>query len=570
MSSMKHLILTVCAILSVNFALHGYTNPAEKKIIHFGWCYPRTAEELLKLDLREFEAHCPFDGIGIYPHITLQQDGKTVSYNPARSAGNPPLLKWEDLQELVPGLRRLQETRLKHNFIRSNCSIFNGNWFDDEAWKRSLNCFSLLARLAKEAGFEGLCLDPEGYPYTKMPFMFRPEYGHTFEETAAQVRKRGKKWIEELNRQFPDLTLFVFFRSICISPRQAEHPELFSPVRDALLEAFFNGVYDGAPETMRIVDGQETPGYYASSDMDYARIVTTYHRFGDAWIDKANRDKYKKITSMGMSLYLDSYIKREKPVRWDHHNNPLYSDLAVLLAHNVANCLNHADEYVWLWCENGTFWPGAPFSMKGKTAYKFWDEVIPHCTEAIQFGMDWSKGLTPAAGRNIVRNGTLEPGGNGSAEGPDRQESGISEWSSWQAGRTPKGTIVPENGMVRFVNVIDGSIAQSFDVKPGKKYILTARCKNESRVSTPQISFFFSDAAGQGLWDIREYDFFTEQEADGWTRGTMRITIPDGRNITQLTITVGVVGDQDPSGKDQGVLFDDVALYEVEYPWEKN
>ena len=569
MKSMKHLILTVCAILSVNVALFGYTSPAEKKLIYFGWCCPRTAEELLKTDIGEFDAHCPFDGIGIYPVVTIQRDGKTVSYNPAWSAGNPPLLKWEDFQEMVPALRRLQETRLKHNFIRSNCSVFNGNWFDDEAWKRTLNCYSLLARLAKEAGFEGLCLDLEGYPYTKMPFKFHPEYGHTFEETAAQVRKRGKEWIEELNRQYPDLTLFTFLWSTCDTPYQAAHPEMFSTGRDALLEAFYNGVYDGAPETMKIVDGQETRGYCASTDMDYERIVSLYHRFGDAWIDKANCDKYKKITSMGISLYLDSYVKKNKPTRWDHHN-PLFPDLTELLAHNVANSLSHADEYVWIWCENGTFWPGAVFSKNDKTTFKFWDESIPHCTEAIRFGRDWAKGLTPATGKNIVRNGAMEPGKNGSAAGPEQKESGILEWSSWQAGRTPKGTIVPENGMVRFVNVTEGSISQSFDsVKAGKKYILMARCKNESSVSTPQLGFFYRDSTGQGMWDMQEYGFFTEKEADGWSRGTMRITVPDGRDITQLTITVGVSGEQDPSGKDKGVLFDDAALYEVEYPWEK-
>ena len=78
------------------------------------------------------------------------------------------MLSWDDFKEWVTALRRLQQgTRLKHNFIRTNCAAFNGNWFDDEVWKRTLNNYGMMARLAKEAGFEGLCLDLEGYAVTK-------------------------------------------------------------------------------------------------------------------------------------------------------------------------------------------------------------------------------------------------------------------------------------------------------------------------------------------------------------------------------------------------------------------
>ncbi|MBO4491238.1 MAG: hypothetical protein J5944_07755 [Lentisphaeria bacterium] len=571
MKSTRHLILTVCAILAMNFAVHGYTDPAEKKIIYFGWDGPTTAEDFLNMDIREIDAHCPFDGIGFCPVFPIiNRDGKTILYTPTWAAGNPPVLAWENLQELVPALRRLQETRLKHNFIRINSAMFNGNWFDDEIWRRTLNNYGLMARLAKEAGFEGFCLDVEPYPYTKFPFKFRREYGHTFEETEAQVRKRGKEWIEEMNRQFPNLTLFTFFWTSRDTQHQAAHPEARRDENDALLHAFFNGVYDGAPETMKIVDGQEARGYYASTDMDYERITANYHRYADAWIDGSNRDKFKKITSMGISLYLDSYVKKDKPTRFDHHNDN-FPDLTTLLAHNVMNSLSHADEYVWLWCEHGTFWPNARFAKykKDDRTFKFWDELIPHCTEAIRFGRDWAKGIAPATGKNILRNGAMEPGETGSTGGPEQKKSGINGWSSWQAGSSPKGSIVPENGSVRFVNVTDGNISQTFETKAGRKYILTARCKNESLFSTPQLGFFYRDKGGQGLWDFQEVNLFTEEEADGWTRSTMLITVPDGLKITHLTVMVGVKGEQDPSGKDKGVLFDDAALYEVEYPWEK-
>jgi hypothetical protein len=36
-----------------------------------------------------------------------------------------------------------------------------------------------------------------------------------------------------------------------------------------------------------------------------------------------------------------------------------------------------------------------------------------------------------------------------------------------------------------------------------------------------------------------------------------------------MTVCVGVSGSQDPKGEDKGILFDDIEMYRVEYPWMK-
>ena len=64
-----------------------------------------------------------------------------------------------------------------------------------------------------------------------------------------------------------------------------------------------------------------------------------------------------------------------------------------------------------------------------------------------------------------------------------------------------------------------------------------------------------------GLWNIRLYRRFTEKEPDGWSRATILFSIPTEYDISAFSITVGVRGTQDPSGKDKGVYFDDVVLY---------
>ncbi|MBQ6472682.1 MAG: hypothetical protein IJJ33_11910 [Victivallales bacterium] len=554
------LYLLCCFWLSLASIAHS----AQKKIIHFGFVSPSSPELFTEEAMKKLEGNCPFDGIGINPVIRLQREGKTIVYQPLHHVGSPYLLTKEDFRELIPAYRKLQETRLKHNFFIINSSPFNVDWFDDEGWKRTLNNFSLLAWAANEAGFDGLCLDLEPYALTKLPFMFRTHLGHTFQETSAQVRRRAKEWIEELNRQFPNLTLFTFYwASRCNSPFLARHPEILENSKDGLTLAFFNGVYDGAPETMTIVDGNESPGYHAATEMDYARITGRYHRFASSWIDAGNRERFWRITSMGISFYLDSYVKRKNPGKYNlfaQSDNPTQ-----LLATNVSHALDYADEYVWFWCEKGNFWPEV-FPSK----YPSWESLLPHCAEAIETGRNLLASMEKyASPTNLLRNGSLEPGDMKKANYPGLYDSGIKFWPAWQGVNTPQGTITSENGMARFLNVTEGGISQAVcGVKAKQQFIIRARCKNESRFAMPVLDCFYRDTPDNGPWGHTSTTF-TEEDADGWKRATLHITVPDGHNIASLHVYVGVNGFQDQTGKDKGCLFDDIELHEVTFPWQR-
>ncbi len=547
------LLLLMCVLLSLAHGEAAHRVPySQKKIIHFGFVSPSTPEQIVEKALKNIDANCPFDGIGINPVIKLKRDGKTFDYHPLHQVGAPYLLTKEDFAELIPMFRKFQETRLKHNFYIANSSLFNGDWFDDEAWKRTLNNFSMMAWAAKESGFEGLCLDMEPYALTKLPFMYRPYLGHSFEETALQVRRRAKEWIEEINRQFPNLTLFTFlWTSECNSAFKEAHPESLENSKTGLMIAFFNGVYDGAPDTMKIVDGNEGPGYHAVNEEDYAKITGRYHRFADSWIDPVNREKFWKITTMGISFYLDSYVKRDKPGRYnlfEKSDNPTQ-----LLASNVSHAMDYTDEYIWFWCEHGNFWPGI-----FKSKYPFWNDILPYCSEAIEAGRNMKAAMDKYASKtNLLKNGSLEPDDKG----------GIKFWPSWQAEDTPKGAISSENGMLRLVNVTNGGISQGFfSVKAGQQFIITARCKNESNFATPVLDYFFRDNPDIGLWG-QQFTTFSEKDVDSWKRASFYITVPSGHNIASLNVYVGVNGFQDATGKDKGCLFDDIELHEVVFPW---
>ena len=520
----------------------------QKKIIHFGFVSPSTPEQIVGEDLAKLDATCPFDGIGINPVIKLTRDGKTFDYHPLHHVGSPYLLTKEDLGELIPMFRRFQATRLKHNFFVLNSSPFNGDWFDDDAWKRTLNNFGMLAWAAKESGFAGLCLDIEPYALTSTEVP---------QETLWEV-------IDKLEALNPELKKYHY--PLDTEIRQFKHTLdgaiQFDPQKNSktgLMIAFFNGVYDGASDTMTIVDGNEGAGYHAASEEDYAKITGRYHRFADSWIDKTNHEKFWKITSMGVSFYLDSYVKRDKPGRYDlfaKSDNPTQ-----LLATNVGHALDYSDEYVWFWCEKGNFWPGI-----FKSNYPFWGDLLPHCVEAIEAGRNMRVWMDKyASGANLLKNGGLEP----ADEGANQKNGIVKSWATWQAEDTPKGTFSNDNGRLRLVNVTNGGIAQAISgIKADRQFILRARCKNESHFATPVLSYFFRDNPDTGVWGQRSIAF-TEDDADGWKRATFHITVPKGHNIATINVFVGVLGFQDPTGRDKGCLFDDIDLQEVVFPWTR-
>ena len=559
-------IFAAVLLATITATAQNFTIP-QKKLIHFGWNTPGRVAHYQR-PLNELTEDAPFDGVGIWISVDLKRDGKTITYNFGSAKGAPQMIYKEDFNEWIPAIRRLQQTRLKYNFIRSSSCLMQADWFDDEAWKRSLNNFGMLAYLAKESGCQGISLDIEAYGFSGKPLLFRPELGHTFEETAAQVRKRAAEWITELNRQFPDLTLFTFFwTSQCASLQQAMHSETQNASDTGLQIAFFNGVYDAAPPTMKIVDGNEGAGYHAATLRDYERISSNYRRFGHAWIDQKNQDKFRKITQLGYSLYMDSYVPRANPGSYNlftKSDNP-----TKLLEINMKRCLDFSDEYVWMWAEKGTFWP----KITGSKNVLFWNERLPYTQEAIEFALNGSRQIEKYVEKeNILVNGTLDNGVTGEPEGPNQGVSGVKGWPVWQAAASDKGFVTAENGMVRFRAISNAAISQRANVKlkGGDRYYLTARCKLEKNTTAvPGLTYFFRDKNGIGLWHLTGSTGFGKPDKDGWVTAALDFTIPDDPDIATMTVSLGAHGaGKGTPADDKGLLFDEAALYRFSLPWD--
>ena len=561
---------SVVFCLAVLFACSLMAVPQpRKKLIHFGWLEPKNLSDYKSRPLEELAENAPFDGIGLRAPLKLVRDGKTVTYY----LGRPPKsglirLEKDDFKEWIPALRRLQQTRLKHNFFDLSTVLFSPNWFDDNAWELTKNNITTMAWVAKQAQFVGLAIDIEPYSFSGYPLMFHPEFGHSFEETAAQVRRRAKELIEACTAEFPDMILHCcFWSSMCMSEASMKHPEAQNMGKTGLKVAFINGIYDGAPLTMRILDGVETQGYRASGEAAYRRLKADYHLYASGWIASENMLKYKQITELSIPLYVDSYIPKETKTSWRLFattDNP-----ARLLFENLWLSLKYSDEYAWLWAEHGTFWP----KINADKDRLFWNDSLPFVTDAVAAATDLVGSARRFQGQNLARNSGFEVGKETPATVDDAVPTKFPEWGFWQEDNHVfgKGTLVSDNGGVRFKAVANAAVAQAHtNFKRGQMYLLTARARLESKTQTADINYFYRDKDGEGLWALRRSAYFDIDDGDGWKRAALVFQVPTDIEISSLSICISVngQGNQTPAD-DPGTLFDDFELREINFPWEK-
>ena len=113
-----------------------------------------------------------------------------------------------------------------------------------------------MARIAKETGMKGLCLDLEDYKDSGHLFAYNPDMGATYAEAKLKARQRGREWIDAIGKEYPDITLFCFFLVSLVYPMNDDVSEIGSR-SCALFPAWLNGVYDGLLPEMTMVDGHE-------------------------------------------------------------------------------------------------------------------------------------------------------------------------------------------------------------------------------------------------------------------------------------------------------------------------
>ncbi len=309
-----------------------------KKVIEWGWDEPNT--KFIRENIGRMEEF-PFDGL-IF-HVESSEGGN---------------LAWEmwgsrkfDLREFRHSVDNLQATRFRRftdRFLRVNVTPGSADWFDDGAWSVVRHNFGLAARVAKAGACKGFMFDVE--QYNEEPFDYkklRQQDHGTFADYQAKVNARGREWMKEVNRHFPDVTILLTFGYRIAQPPEGKER---SESAYGLLADFLDGMLEACSEKTRIVDAWEySYPYKERRQFEQARDTIRTRSLG--WT--AVPEKYRRHVGAGFGIWMDC---RWRQIGWNlddfskNHFSPAEFEQA------VRSALELSDQYVWIYTEQPRWW----------------------------------------------------------------------------------------------------------------------------------------------------------------------------------------------------------------------
>ena len=319
--------------------------PAESmaaRLIEFGWDEPDTA--FMRDHIREME-QTPFDGCVFHLSYTKEDDTKS---NFTWECWGERAFTREQLWHAVDNLRALDSPTFTENFLRFNVTPGNVDWFGD--FTAVLNNARLAAEIARGGGCPGILFDIEQYNTALFNYQgLAHKDTKSFDQYAAQVRKRGAEVMEAFQEPFPDITVFLTF-GYCLPWYQAGSPEKLPEVHYGLLAPFLDGMLEAAKDGVKFVDGHEASyPYKERSQFEAARKVMTE----DLLPIVADPDKYRRHLSVAFGVWMDCNWRN---VGWA--TGPFTGNhfLPMQFRRSVAAAVELCDEYVWIYTETPRWW----------------------------------------------------------------------------------------------------------------------------------------------------------------------------------------------------------------------
>jgi hypothetical protein len=313
--------------------------PKAKKLIEWGWDEPDT--KFLRQHVETMERF-PFDGLVF--HATSGK-GENLSWETWGGRKFAPA----DFRQAVEDLQVTKFNRLTDRFLRVNVTPGKVDWFDDDAWAAVASNFGVAAHVAKQGRCKGFMFDTEQYEGVTV-FDYRRQKDKdkkTFAEYQAQVRRRGREWIQAVNRQFPDITILLTF-GYETSLWRAAQPKDRSTAAYGLLADFLDGVLDACTKETVIVDAYEF-AYPYKERQQFEAAYETIKKQSLAWT--AVPAKYQAQVKAGFGIWMDHQKKG-----WDvadfskNYFSPAEFEAA------VRSALDVSDGYVWVYSERPKWW----------------------------------------------------------------------------------------------------------------------------------------------------------------------------------------------------------------------
>ena len=351
--------LIVAALAAVTFA-EPASQPAEgtvagKKLIEFGWDEPDTA--FMRKHTAQMDA-TPFDGC-VYHLRYLQPDGKDADF--IWACWGRQAFTTEQVQHAIDDLKATRFKRLRHNFLRFNVTPGDLDWFDD--YSAVVNNARLAARVAREGGV-GILFDTE--QYAAPLFDYRKQRGastKSWEQYAAQARKRGREVMQAFQEGFPGLKVLMTFGYGGPWQESNAGKRPLSECTCGLLSPFLDGMIEAAQGGAQLIDGWES-AYSYFEEKKFRKARKMIHQ--DVLAMVADREKYQKVFSASFGLWMD-YKWNEQGWDVEHpERNPSPPDKFEEI---VRTALEYADEYVWIYSETPRWWSDKDGPIKLPPAY---------------------------------------------------------------------------------------------------------------------------------------------------------------------------------------------------------
>lgn len=226
---------------------------ARKVLVEFGWDEPDTA--FLRRHIAEME-RTPFDGC--------------VFHAFGRGSGGEPInLTWsfwgrrgftrEEFAGPRADLAATSFGRFRHNFLRVNTTPADLDWFDDFA-SIVVNA-RLAAALARDGHARGVLLDTEAYEKSLFHYSKQARAkDRSWDEYAAQARRRGSEVMAAFQEGFPGLTVLLTFGPSYARAQTDDGKRPLAETEYGLLVPFVEGMVEAVRGGATIVDGHE-PSY---------------------------------------------------------------------------------------------------------------------------------------------------------------------------------------------------------------------------------------------------------------------------------------------------------------------
>ena len=538
---------------------HRLANATEKKLISVGWDMPNA--ERLRANYQVMDER-PFRGTSL--RFTGRDNTPFLDFAHSRE-----VWKQEDIAQIIEDLDAAKPKRLTHCFLDIKATPGDVDWFDDAGWAIIIEHWRTAARVAKEGGLRGLLFDPESYRNAQFGYQSQPKADeHSFDEYKRMARQRGREVMTAVADEYPDITIFSLFM-LSIFNQQTGHPSLaLAAHRYGLYPAFIDGWLDALPEDVTLVDGCES-AYRFNSNEAHLAAANLIRNTAQQLISPENRYAYRAQVQVSFGIYLDAYVN---PPGSPWYIDPGEQTPVQRLEENLLSALNAADEYVWLYGEQGSWWP-TPHPTAGR---KRWTELLPGVEQVL-----WSVIDPVAHAARVIAEAGDDPdsaltNGDFSAEAGEApegvqaddwtQEGAPAGWSFWQSAAAKSegspgrdgsvGHAAPGAATMRAVR--KGCLIQSVEVAPDERYAVQT-WHRQAGEGSPTVRVRWQTA--DGTWHAQHKDrFLLTHQADGeWQRLVGVVRVPEGAG--RLVLLLNADGQQT---EDDVLWWDDALVIKID------